>query len=232
MRNVSDCRKRLLWVQLFFLFLNGAYLQKNPSSQVGQKPQVYWATSVDSSNRGFQQPDDWNAINHPNDRKWQDSAPVYNYPAPPPPPYVPPNPEPTTTTPEPTTTTPAPTTTMYVPPPPPPPPVLDQSAYQPAYAAPPSYYDPRSPSYGYPPSPPVNPFFKKNKKPSYSEKYPHKGPTFLDLLEKDKQALDTIKDRCPERLKQDQKVWLSALVPVIVLAVAVPVVAILVSGML
>lgn len=223
-----------LWLQLL-LFLNGVHSQQqNNSPPTNLKPQIYWATSVDSSNRRFQQPNEWNTVKYPNDRKWQDSAPpLYNYyptpsyPLPPPPP-----PPPAPTTPEPTTTTPEPTTTMPVPPPAPvpAPSYMDQSVYTPAYQAPqPVYYDPRAPNNGYPPSRPY-PYHKPNRKPTYLDKYPHKGPTFLDLLEKDKQALDTIKGHNCTKLDQSQKVWLIALVPVVILAIGVPVAAILFSG--
>ena len=285
-------------VQLL-LALRGVELQQTPSPQqqgkAQMKPQIYWATSVDSTsnNRRFQQ-NDWSAVpatNNYHDRTWivpgkflAENLPPPTPPAPPAPPApdttvaappttvappapAPPAPAPPAPAPSywapptyaapapssywaPPPSNPAPAPPSYAPPPsypapaPPSYPAPAPPAYQDPNPAPPPYspppydpapqpsYDARVPSYGAPPSPSGNYYYY------YPVKQVTKGPTFADLIDKDKQALaamlpSKLSSMAPlklDPLTYSQKVWLSILSPIIIVAFVIPLAAILLSG--
>ncbi|XP_032795945.2 extensin [Daphnia magna] len=96
----------------------------------------------------------------------------------------------------------------------------------PAYnSAPAPAYDSPAPSYGPAPSPPGQYYYYAPVKESKE-----KGPSIKDMLEKDKEALFALLPDNKKHLTNEQKIWLSVLTPLIVIALVIPLAAILFSG--
>ncbi|KAI9553075.1 hypothetical protein GHT06_020966 [Daphnia sinensis] len=162
-------------------------------------------------------------------------APVY---APPPAPVYAPPPAPVYAPPPAPVYVPPPTPSPYQPYMPPAPPAYPEPAppaypepAPPAYPepAPPAYpapaYDPPALSYGPAPSPPSQYYYYVPVKESKE-----KGPSLKDMLEKDKEALFALLPDNNKHLTNEQKIWLSVLTPLIVVALVIPLAAILFSG--
>ena len=204
--------------------------------QQQQKPQIYWASDGNQKGQQLQRVPitTWSqSYNNHLDRDWN-SAPS----APAPQPYYPQPATPSAYAPPPVYTIPA----SYVPPPvynspappPPPPPVYTSPAPPPpttqapsSYNAPLSAGNPApppvpSPAPPGPPTPPINYYY-------YWPDKPQKGVQ----LPKPSEVFEPEKELFPNKpwLVEGQKVWIAVLTPLIVVALVVPLVAILFSGM-
>lgn len=265
----ADWKWHLVMVVQLLLFLHGVEMQQQqqPAQRFQQqqreigserKPQIYWATSINSNNnnnRRIQQANDWDAVAQKNyiDRQWGAPVPV---------PAAAPNPPPTTSAPYSPPAPPAtapPSAPVYAPPPapiytPPPAPVYAPAPtsppyqpYPPAYPepAPPAYPEPAPPAYSEqapaynPPPPPAydQPSYGPAQSPAGQYYYyipvketKEKGPSIKDMLEKDKEALSALLPHHKDNLTNEQKIWLSILTPLIVVALVVPLAAILFSS--
>ena len=244
----ADWKWHLVMVVQLLVFLHGVEMQQQhqptqrfqqQQREIGseQKPQIYWATSINSNNnnnRRIQQANDWDAVAQKNyiDRQWGVPVPV---PAP--------NPQPTTSAPysppAPPATAPPPAP-VYAPPPAPAPTSPPYQPYPPSYPepAPPAYPEP-APAYNPPPPPPAYDQPSYGPAPSPAGQYYYyipvqetkeKGPSIKDMLEKDKEALSALLPHHKDNLTNEQKIWLSVLTPLIVVALVVPLAAILFSS--
>jgi len=276
----ADWKWHLVMVVQLLLFLHGVEMQQQQAAQkfqqqqreIGseQKPQIYWATSINSNNnRRFQQANEWDAVAQKNylDRQWGAPAPApapapppttsapYSSPTPPatnPPParvYAPP-PAPVYAPPPAPVYAPAPTTPPYQPYPPayldPAPPVYPDPAppaypdpATPAYPepAPPAYYPAPPPAYAPPSYGPPPPAYGPAQSPAGQYYYynpvketTEKGPSIKDMLDLDKEALTSMLPDHKTNLTNEQKIWLSVLTPLIIVALVVPLAAILLSS--